>query len=176
MQPSCTSSGLDAINTAPLVCDVYCPLASTGQWRLFHCVLQSPSMISMPSSMAVSLQRPLPWAAGSRPLLHSPMVVEPCPYAFQSGPEATSCNIRAYTQVSAARQGSQTTQALTTATQAGCKQLHSCWLAGTTLPSGSYPVSPGWLLTKKHSLPPVNWRWVEEGDGYVRHCSPPSPG
>jgi hypothetical protein len=23
---------------------------------------------------------------------------------------------------------------------------------------------------KQNSLPPVNWRWVEEGDGYVRHC------
>jgi hypothetical protein len=23
--------------------------------------------------------------------------------------------------------------------------------------------------TKKKLLPPVNWRWVKEGDGYVRH-------
>ncbi len=22
----------------------------------------------------------------------------------------------------------------------------------------------------------MNWRWVEEGDGYVRHCSPPVGG
>ncbi len=25
---------------------------------------------------------------------------------------------------------------------------------------------------KNNVLPPVNWRWVEEGDGYVGHCSP----
>ncbi len=26
---------------------------------------------------------------------------------------------------------------------------------------------------KKNSLPPVNWRWVEEGDGYVGRLQPP---
>jgi hypothetical protein len=25
------------------------------------------------------------------------------------------------------------------------------------------------LLKKEKLLPPVNWRWVKEGDGYVRH-------
>ncbi len=25
------------------------------------------------------------------------------------------------------------------------------------------------LIGKKKLLPPVNWRWVKEGDGYVRH-------
>jgi hypothetical protein len=25
---------------------------------------------------------------------------------------------------------------------------------------------------KKNSLPPVNWRWVEEGDGYVGRLQP----
>jgi hypothetical protein len=28
------------------------------------------------------------------------------------------------------------------------------------------------LSTKKQSLPPVNWRWVEEGDGYVGRLQP----
>jgi hypothetical protein len=28
-------------------------------------------------------------------------------------------------------------------------------------------------LAKKTSLPPVNWRWVEEGDGYVGRLQPP---
>jgi hypothetical protein len=26
---------------------------------------------------------------------------------------------------------------------------------------------------KKNYLPPVNWRWVEEGDGYVGRLKPP---
>jgi hypothetical protein len=26
---------------------------------------------------------------------------------------------------------------------------------------------------KQNSLPPVNWRWVEEGDGYVGRLQPP---
>jgi hypothetical protein len=26
---------------------------------------------------------------------------------------------------------------------------------------------------KTNSLPPVNWRWVEEGDGYVGRLQPP---
>jgi hypothetical protein len=29
---------------------------------------------------------------------------------------------------------------------------------------------------KNNYLPPVNWRWFEEGDGYVRHCSLPAGG
>jgi hypothetical protein len=28
-------------------------------------------------------------------------------------------------------------------------------------------------LAKQKSLPPVNWRWVEEGDGYVGRLQPP---
>ncbi len=29
-----------------------------------------------------------------------------------------------------------------------------------------------WCGKKKNSLPPVNWRWVEEGDGYVGRLQP----
>jgi hypothetical protein len=29
------------------------------------------------------------------------------------------------------------------------------------------------LSSKKNALPPVNWRWVEEGDGYVGRLQPP---
>jgi hypothetical protein len=29
------------------------------------------------------------------------------------------------------------------------------------------------MLQKQNSLPPVNWRWVEEGDGYVGRLQPP---
>jgi hypothetical protein len=31
----------------------------------------------------------------------------------------------------------------------------------------------GTLVSKTNSLPPVNWRWVEEGDGYVGRLQPP---
>jgi hypothetical protein len=39
---------------------------------------------------------------------------------------------------------------------------------------GSWSTCPAdALLQKKNSLPPVNWRWVEEGDGYVGRLQPP---
>jgi hypothetical protein len=32
---------------------------------------------------------------------------------------------------------------------------------------------PHFFGEKQNSLPPVNWRWVEEGDGYVGRLQPP---
>jgi hypothetical protein len=37
--------------------------------------------------------------------------------------------------------------------------------------SCSAPIKHG--IKIKNSLPPVNWRWVEEGDGYVGRLQPP---
>jgi hypothetical protein len=28
------------------------------------------------------------------------------------------------------------------------------------------------MIVVSNYLPPMNWRWVEEGDGHVGHCSP----
>jgi hypothetical protein len=43
---------------------------------------------------------------------------------------------------------------------AGCDRLQPC--------NGK----PAQARPKNHSLPPVNWRWVEEGNGYVGPSSP----
>ncbi len=51
---------------------------------------------------------------------------------------------------------------------------HTCAdLMGATHVAGQQ-VSPtmqrrNYLQKRKLLLPPVNWRWVKEGDGYVRH-------
>ncbi len=51
-----------------------------------------------------------------------------------------------------------------------CWSLHYWW-AAKQLRFELLPVEATWL--KKNSLPPVNWRWVEEGDGYVGRLQPP---
>jgi hypothetical protein len=50
-------------------------------------------------------------------------------------------------------------------------KLFSClWAAGQTL---CHSFGAGKVLgMEKNSLPPVNWRWVEEGDGYVGRLQP----
>jgi hypothetical protein len=55
---------------------------------------------------------------------------------------------------------------------AGVSQLALCAaieLLTGTIHNGTGPVPS----VTKNSLPPVNWRWVEEGDGYVGRLQPP---
>ncbi len=57
-----------------------------------------------------------------------------------------------------------------------CQQLRQPGLRAQHCRGGSTPAlnmlstmceTFSWTCKKKTSLPPVNWRWVEEGDGYV---------